>query len=391
MSNIQLDVETTQPTDGARIKVIGVGGGGNNAVDRMIEAGVSNADFISINTDLQQLKNGKAETKLQIGTKLTAGLGAGAKPEVGKKAAEEQENEIKELLGNTEMVFITAGMGGGTGTGAAPIVAKIAKGMGILTVAVVTKPFFFEGPQRMKHALEGIEDLSDNVDAIVTIPNDLLLKTADKKISLKDSFKLADEVLRQGVEGIIEVIAQNGLISCDFADVCTIMRDSGIAHMGIGVGKGESAAQDAVRAAIESPLLETSIAGASNVLLNITGGSELSLVDMENVSSVVKELVSQDATIIVGTAMDESLKDEIKVTLIATGLNANSKRNIQQPGSSTGTSAPDFSTKTEGRTNDFTSRIPTFSATDDSDDGIFSRTLKSGVENINVPSFLKKD
>lgn len=391
MSNIQLDVETTQPTDGARIKVIGVGGGGNNAVDRMIEAGVSNADFISINTDLQQLKNGKAETKLQIGTKLTAGLGAGAKPEVGKKAAEEQENEIKELLGNTEMVFITAGMGGGTGTGAAPIVAKIAKGMGILTVAVVTKPFFFEGPQRMKHALEGIEDLSDNVDAIVTIPNDLLLKTADKKISLKDSFKLADEVLRQGVEGIIEVIAQNGLISCDFADVCTIMRDSGIAHMGIGVGKGESAAQDAVRAAIESPLLETSIAGASNVLLNITGGSELSLVDMENVSSVVKELVSQDATIIVGTAMDESLKDEIKVTLIATGLNANSKRNIQQPGTSQSTAAPDFSVKNDAKTNDFTSRIPTFSATDDSDDGIFSRTLKSGVENINVPSFLKKD
>lgn len=391
MSNIQLDMETTQPTDGARIKVIGVGGGGNNAVDRMIEAGVSNADFISINTDLQQLKNGKAETKLQIGTKLTAGLGAGAKPEVGKKAAEEQENEIKELLGNTEMVFITAGMGGGTGTGAAPIVAKIAKGMGILTVAVVTKPFFFEGPQRMKHALEGIEDLSDNVDAIVTIPNDLLLKTADKKISLKDSFKLADEVLRQGVEGIIEVIAQNGLISCDFADVCTIMRDSGIAHMGIGVGKGESAAQDAVRAAIESPLLETSIAGASNVLLNITGGSELSLVDMENVSSVVKEMVSQDATIIVGTAMDESLKDEIKVTLIATGLNANSKRNIQQQGAAQSTAAPDFSAKNDNRTNDFTSRIPTFSAADDSDDGIFSRTLKSGVENINVPSFLKKD
>jgi len=384
MSNIELDLAATQPVDGARIKVIGVGGGGNNAVDRMVEAGVANAEFISINTDLQQLKNGKAATKLQIGTRLTAGLGAGAKPEVGRKAAEEQENEIKALLSDTEMVFITSGMGGGTGTGAAPVVAKIAKGMGILTVAVVTKPFFFEGPQRMKNALAGIEELSENVDAIVTIPNDLLLKTADKKISLKDSFKLADEVLRQGVEGIIEVIAQNGIISCDFADVCTIMRDSGVAHMGIGVGKGENAAQDAVRAAIESPLLETSISGAANVLLNITGGTEFSLVDMENVSSVVREMVSQDATIIVGTAMDDAMKDEIKVTLVATGLNANTKRN-----SNVKSTIPDFSSRPSS--GEFSSRIPSFSSTSDEDDGIFSRTLKPGMENVNVPSFLKKD
>ncbi len=381
MSNIELAMAATQPSDGARIKVIGVGGGGNNAVDRMIEAGVANAEFISINTDLQQLKNGKAATKLQIGTRLTAGLGAGAKPEIGQKAAEEQENDIKEYLNDTEMVFITAGMGGGTGTGAAPVVAKIAKSMGILTVAVVTKPFFFEGPQRMKNAIAGIEELSENVDAIVTIPNDLLLKTADKKISLKDSFKLADEVLRQGVEGIIEVIAQNGIISCDFADVCTIMRDSGVAHMGIGVGKGENAAQDAVRAAIESPLVETSISGASNVLLNITGGTEFSLVDMENVSSVVRELVSQDATIIVGTAVDDSMKDEIKVTLVATGLNAKVKRNSNTAG--------DFGAKVSSGS-DFNSKIPSFSASDD-DNGIFSRTLKPGMENVNVPSFLKKD
>ncbi len=381
MSNIELDLAATQPVDGARIKVIGVGGGGNNAVDRMIEAGVANAEFISINTDLQQLKNGKAKTKLQIGIRLTEGLGAGAKPEVGQKACEEQENEVKELLKDTEMVFITAGMGGGTGTGAAPVVANIAKSMGILTVAVVTKPFFFEGPQRMKNALAGIEELSGNVDAIVTIPNDLLLKTADKKISLKDSFKLADEVLRQGVEGIIEVIAQNGIISCDFADVCTIMRDSGVAHMGIGIGKGENAAQDAVRAAIESPLLETSIAGASNVLLNITGGTEFSLVDMESVSSVVREMVSQEATIIVGTAVDENLKDEIKVTLVATGLNANSRRNAPQN--------PLTGQADKGQ-GGFTSSIPTFGTTDD-DDGIFSRTLKPGMETINVPSFLKKD
>ena len=384
MSNIELDLEASQPVDGARIKVIGVGGGGNNAVDRMIEAGVSKAEFVSINTDLQQLKCVKAPTILQIGTRLTQGLGAGAKPEIGKKAAEETEDAIKELMQDTEMVFITAGMGGGTGTGAAPVIAKLAKDMGILTVAVVTKPFFFEGPQRMKNAEAGIAELSQNVDAIVTIPNDLLLKTADKKITIQDSFKLADEVLRQGVEGIIEVIAQNGIISCDFADVSTIMRDSGVAHMGIGVGKGENAAQDAVRAAIESPLLETSISGAENVLLNITGGTEFSLVDMGEVSGIVRELVSQDATIIVGTAVDDQMKDEIKVTLIATGLNAGAKRNSGKI---------DFGAKpaTAGITTDFGDRkVPTFSASQD-DDKIFSRTLKPGMDNINVPSFLKKN
>lgn len=373
------DSGAAQPTDGARIKVIGVGGGGNNAVDRMIEANVSKAEFIAINTDLQQLKTVKAPVALQIGTRLTQGLGAGAKPEIGQKAAEETESAIKELLENTEMVFITAGMGGGTGTGAAPVIAKLAKDMGILTVAVVTKPFFFEGPQRARNAEQGIEQLSANVDAIVTIPNDLLLKTADKKISIKDSFKLADEVLRQGVEGIIEVIAQNGIISCDFADVSTIMRDSGVAHMGIGIGKGENAAQDAVRAAIESPLLETSISGAHNVLLNITGGTEFSLVDMGEVSSIVREMVSQDATIIVGTAVDENMKDEIKVTLIATGLNAKNKRGIK----------PDISTPNTPKPTDFSSRVPTFGGSND-DDAIFSRTLKSNtMDNINVPSFFK--
>ena len=379
-NNIENVVETAvaQPTDGARIKVIGVGGGGNNAVDRMIEAGVAKAEFIAVNTDLQQLKTVKAPIAIQIGARLTQGLGAGAKPEVGQKAAEETENALKEILENTEMVFITAGMGGGTGTGAAPVIAKLAKDMGILTVAVVTKPFFFEGPQRAKNAEQGIESLSANVDAIVTIPNDLLLKTADKKISITDSFRLADEVLRQGVEGIIEVIAQNGIISCDFADVSTVMRDSGVAHMGIGIGKGENAAQDAVRAAIESPLLETSIAGAHNVLLNITGGSEFSLVDMGEVSSIVREMVSQDATIIVGTAVDDDLKDEIKVTLIATGLNAKNKRGAKSEPIIPGMP----------KTPDFGSRTPSFSPVND-DDAIFSRTLKKGMDNVNVPSFFK--
>ena len=381
-NNIENAVETavSQPTDGARIKVIGVGGGGNNAVDRMIEANVAKAEFIAVNTDLQQLKTVKAPVALQIGARLTQGLGAGAKPEVGQKAAEETENALKELLENTEMVFITAGMGGGTGTGAAPVIAKLAKDMGILTVAVVTKPFFFEGPQRAKNAEQGIENLAANVDAIVTIPNDLLLKTADKKISITDSFRLADEVLRQGVEGIIEVIAQNGIISCDFADVSTVMRDSGVAHMGIGIGKGENAAQDAVRAAIESPLLETSIAGAHNVLLNITGGTEFSLVDMGEVSSIVREMVSQDATIIVGTAVDENMKDEIKVTLIATGLNAKNKRGVK--------SEPIIPGMPKNNNPDFGSRTPSFSPVND-DDAIFSRTLKKGMDSVNVPSFFK--
>jgi len=374
-----VDQAVNQPTDGARIKVIGIGGGGNNAVDRMIEANVQNAEFIAVNTDLQQLKTVKAPVALQIGAKLTQGLGAGAKPEVGHKAAEETEAAIKELLQNTEMVFITAGMGGGTGTGAAPVIAKIAKDMGILTVAVVTKPFFFEGPQRARNAEMGIEELAANVDAIVTIPNDLLLKTADKKIGIKESFKLADEVLRQGVEGIIEIIAQNGIISCDFADVSTIMRDSGIAHMGMGLGKGENAAQDAVRAAIESPLLETSISGAQNVLLNITGGTEFALVDMGEVSSIVREMVSQDATIIVGTAVDENMKDEIKVTLIATGLNAKSKRGMKQE---------TIMTSQAPKPLEFGTRTPTFSTSND-DDAIFSRSLKGSMENINVPSFFK--
>ncbi len=326
-----IDLEENNMVEGARIKVIGVGGGGNNAVDRMIEAGVTKAEFICVNTDLQQLRMVKAPTVLQIGTKLTGGLGAGAKPEVGRQAAEETKDEIKNLFKDTDMVFVTAGMGGGTGTGAAPIIAEAAKSQGILTVAVVTKPFFFEGPQRMKNAEEGIASLKDKVDAIVTIPNDLLLKIADKKVTLKDSFKLADDVLRQGVQGIIEVITQEGIMNCDFADVRTIMKDSGVAHMGIGYGKGENAAQDAVHAAIESPLLETNINGASSVLLNITGGSEFSLVDVNEVSGIVREMVSQDANIIIGTAVDDSLKDDIKVTLIATGLEGEKKQQPEQP------------------------------------------------------------
>ena len=384
MSDMPIGLEENTTIDGARIKVIGVGGGGNNAVDRMIEAGVTKAEFICVNTDAQQLANVKAPTVLNIGRKLTSGLGAGAKPEIGRQAAEESKDEIKNLVKDTEMVFVTAGMGGGTGTGAAPIIAEAAKSLGVLTVAVVTKPFFFEGPQRMRNAEEGIKNLAEKVDAIVTIPNDLLLKIADKKVTIKDSFKLADDVLRQGVQGIIEVITQRGIMNCDFADVRTIMKDSGVAHMGIGVGKGENAAQDAVRAAIESPLLETSIEGAENVLLNITGGSEFSLVDMGEVSSIVRDLVSEEANIIVGTAMDDNLKDEIKVTLIATGLDGSLRR-----GKDKANDVKNITPKFTGSSTSSDRKTPSYSSSvsDYDDNAIFKRKLKPGMGSIDVPDF----
>ena len=386
MSDTPIGLEENTTIDGARIKVIGVGGGGNNAVDRMIEAGVTKAEFICVNTDAQQLANVKAPTVLNIGRKLTSGLGAGAKPEIGRQAAEESKDEIKNLVKDTEMVFVTAGMGGGTGTGAAPIIAEAAKSLGVLTVAVVTKPFFFEGPQRMRNAEEGIKNLAEKVDAIVTIPNDLLLKIADKKVTIKDSFKLADDVLRQGVQGIIEVITQRGIMNCDFADVRTIMKDSGVAHMGIGVGKGENAAQDAVRAAIESPLLETSIEGAENVLLNITGGSEFSLVDMGEVSSIVRDLVSEEANIIVGTAMDDNLKDEIKVTLIATGLDGSLRR-----GKDKANDVKNITPKFTGSSTSSDRKTPSYSSSvsDYDDNAIFKRKLKPGMGSIDVPDFFK--
>lgn len=387
MSAMPIGLEENTVIEGARIKVIGVGGGGNNAVDRMIDAGVTKAEFICVNTDAQQLSNVKAPTVLQIGAKLTSGLGAGAKPEIGRQAAEETKDEIKNLVKDADMVFVTAGMGGGTGTGAAPIIAEAAKSAGILTVAVVTKPFAFEGPQRMRNAEEGIKNLAERVDSIVTIPNDLLLKIADKKVTINDSFKLADDILRQGVQGIIEIITQKGIVNCDFADVRTIMKDSGVAHMGIGLGKGENAAQDAVRAAIESPLLETSIAGAENVLLNITGGTEFSLVDMGEVSSIIKDMVSDEANIIVGSAMDETMKDEIKVTLIATGLDGSIKRNADagvaakkpSPSYSSYSSAP--SSKSDRYSS---------SVSDYDDDSIFKRRLRPGMSDIDVPGFFKR-
>lgn len=311
-----------QQDDLAKIKVIGIGGGGNNAVERMIENEVKGIEFSVVNTDRQILNMSKAQNKLQIGTKLTKGLGAGGDPEVGQKSAEESKNEISELLEGADMVFITAGMGGGTGTGAAPIIAEVARDMGILTVGVVTKPFLFEGMKRKKQAEAGIEALKGKVDTLVIIPNDRLLETAEKRTTIVEAFTMADDVLRQGIQGISDLIAVPNLINLDFADVKSIMADQGVAHMGIGKAGGENRAVDAAKAAIKSPLLETSIDGAQAVLINITGGRELGLFEVTEAADLIREAVDTEANIIFGAGIDESLKDDIKITVIATGFNA---------------------------------------------------------------------
>lgn len=304
----------------AKIKVVGVGGGGNNAVNRMIDAGLRGIEFIALNTDKQALNSSKADTKLQIGEKLTRGLGAGANPEIGERAAEENRNEITESLEGADMIFITAGMGGGTGTGAAPVVASIAKELGILTVGVVTKPFTFEGAKRTTHADGGIKALKEEVDTLIIIPNDRLLQVADKKTTMVEAFLLADDVLKQGIQGISDLIAVPALINLDFADVQTIMQKQGIAHMGVGQAAGDNRASEAAKQAISSPLLETSIEGANSVLLNITGGEDLGIFEVNEAADLIKGAVDMEANIIFGAGIDESLVDEIKITVIATGF-----------------------------------------------------------------------
>jgi cell division protein FtsZ len=304
----------------AQIKVVGCGGGGNNAVNRMIDAGLRGVDFIAINTDKQALFLSKANTKIQIGDKLTKGLGAGANPDIGEKAANESRDEIALAIKGADMVFVTAGMGGGTGTGAAPVVAQLAREMGILTVAVVTKPFMFESRTRMQHAERGIENLKNSVDSLVTIPNDRLLQVVEKRTTMVEAFRMADDVLRQGVQGISDLIAVPGLVNLDFADVKTIMLSSGLAHMGIGRASGESRAEDAARQAIQSPLLETSIEGARRVLVNITGGPDLGLFEVNTAAELVQKSADPEANIIFGAVIDDNLKDELMITVIATGF-----------------------------------------------------------------------
>ncbi|MCR6516458.1 MAG: cell division protein FtsZ [Clostridium sp.] len=302
------------------IKVIGCGGAGSNAVNRMIVEGLKNVEFIAINTDKQALMLSHANQKIQIGEKLTKGLGAGANPEIGQKAAEESREEITAAIKGANMVFITAGMGGGTGTGSAPVVAEIAKSLDILTVGVVTKPFPFEGKRRMRHAEMGIANLKAAVDTLVIIPNERLLLMADKKTTLLDSFKLADDVLRQGVQAISDLITIPGVVNADFADIKAVMLDKGLAHMGVGHGTGDNRAADAVREAISSPLLETSIEGATGVILNFTGGADLGALEVYEAADVVRESVDADANIIFGAVIDENLNDEIRITVIATGF-----------------------------------------------------------------------
>ena len=313
--------ENERMLDGtATIKVIGVGGAGNNAVNRMVEAGIKGVEFIAVNTDRQALQLSKAGTKIQIGEKITRGLGAGANPDTGAQSAEESKAEITEALRGADMVFVTAGMGGGTGTGAAPVVAEAAKSMGILTIGVVTKPFTFEGKKRLSQAERGIESLKAKVDTLVVIPNDKLLQIIDRKTSIVEAFKMADDVLRQGVQGISDLIAIPGLVNLDFADVKTIMLNTGMAHMGIGSASGENRAEDAAKQAIQSPLLETSIEGARGVIINITGGSDLGLHEVNTAAELVQRSVDPEANIIFGAVIDENLGDQLVITVIATGF-----------------------------------------------------------------------
>lgn len=326
----------------ATIKVIGVGGGGNNAVNRMIEHGVQGVEFIAVNTDAQALNLSKAEIKMQIGGKLTRGLGAGANPEVGKKAAEESREQIEEALKGADMVFVTAGMGGGTGTGAAPVIAQISKDLGALTVGVVTRPFTFEGRKRQTQAAGGIGAMKESVDTLIVIPNDRLLEIVDKNTPMLEAFREADNVLRQGVQGISDLIAVPGLINLDFADVKTIMSNRGSALMGIGVATGENRAAEAAKKAISSPLLETSIDGAQGVLMNITGGTNLSLYEVQEAADIVASASDQEVNMIFGSVINENLKEEIVVTVIATGFTEAEVNPTRQ-------SRPSFGTKPQAQ------------------------------------------
>ena len=335
-----LEIKINEADNAARILVIGVGGAGNNAVNRMIDESIAGVEFIGINTDKQALQFCKAPTAMQIGEKLTKGLGAGAKPEIGEKAAEESSEELAQAMKGADMVFVTCGMGGGTGTGAAPVVAKIAKDMGILTVGVVTKPFRFEAKTRMSNAIAGIERLKESVDTLIVIPNDRLLEIVDRRTTMPDALKKAEEVLQQAVQGITDLINVPGLINLDFADVQTVMTDKGIAHIGIGKAKGDEKALDAVKQAVSSPLLETTIEGASHVIINISG--DISLIEANEAASYVQEMAGDDANIIFGAMYDETAQDEASITVIATGLDMGSETPVGKVMTSFGGSASGY-------------------------------------------------
>ena len=369
---MEYDDENVTMKDGAAtIKVIGVGGAGNNAVNRMLDLGIKNVDFIAVNTDRQALQKSKANTKIQIGEKITRGLGAGANPDVGAQSAEESKQEITEVLRGADMVFVTAGMGGGTGTGAAPTVAGLAKEMGILTIGVVTKPFTFEGKKRLAQAERGIESLKGKVDTLIVIPNDKLLQVIDRKTSMAEAFMMADDILRQGVQGISDLITVTGAINLDFADVKTIMQNTGMAHMGIGFASGENKAEDAAKQAIQSPLLETTIEGARGVIINVTGGVDLGLQEVNTAAELIQRSVDPEANIIFGTVVDESMNDEIQITVIATGFED------QNEVSSVGKRADNIISKTWGDKK--INSIPS------------SQDLNNSQNDLDIPSFLRKN
>ncbi len=368
----------------AKIKVVGVGGGGCNAVNRMIEKGLKNVTYIAVNTDAQALKECLADNKVQIGEKLTKGLGAGANPEIGQLAAEESVDEIAKMVQGADMVFITAGMGGGTGTGAAPVIAKISKDMGILTVGVVTKPFTFEGKKRKKHAEFGLEILKKYVDSLVAVPNDKLLGVAEKNTTMLEAFGMADEVLRQGVQGISDLISDAGIINLDFADVKTTMSGKGIAHMGIGRGSGDKRVEEAVKNAIASPLLETSILGAKSIIINVMGGYDLGMLEANEVAAQIEEAASDDALIIFGAAIDEKLKDEIVVTVIATGFEDQNRDNTID---SIFGQVPQSEEKAENVEN---SQEAVQTQTQESEGSDAYSSSNSGINDFPIPEFLRE-
>lgn len=390
---LEIKSSDSESISSARIIVVGVGGAGNNAVNRMVDENIGGVELIGVNTDKQALKLCKAGNAIQIGEKLTKGLGAGAKPEVGEKAAEESSEELTQALQGADMVFVTCGMGGGTGTGAAPVVARIAKEMGILTVGVVTKPFSFEAKQRMVNALGGIEKLKESVDTLIVIPNDRLLEIVDKKTKMSDALKKADEVLQQAVQGITDLIKVPGLINLDFADVKTVMQNKGIAHIGIGTGVGENKAEDAVRAAVDSPLLETKINGATDVIINVTG--DVALSEVSEAASFVRDLAGEDANIIFGAKDDsDTMKDQVTITVIATGIEEPSdgtsimggisrKNSMTSPSVSTGSQAVPTYTAENAETATTSREIPGLTK---------PKPVESNVKEreINIPPFLQR-
>ena len=378
------DYNSRMGANPTNIKVIGVGGGGGNAVNRMIQSGLSGVEFWLMNTDLQVLVNGKTNNRIQLGSQSTQGLGAGGDPSVGEKAAEEAQQEITQALEGADMVFITAGMGGGTGTGAAPVVAKIAKQLGILTIGVVTKPFGWEGKKRQNQALNGLEKLKESVDAVIVVPNDKLLQVVDRQVSLNESFIIVDEVLLRGVQGISDIITVPGIINVDFADVKTVMQASGSALMGIGRAQGEGRAVKAAQQAINSQLLESSINGASGVIVNITGGPDMGIHEVSDAASIIHDAVLDDATVIIGTAVNESIQGEIQITVIATGFELKNNSQVSMFGSSSSLTPTEPEPKPQMNAADFFS-------------GAFNSQTKSvlsdsnrGFTNIEIPDFLKR-